>query len=109
MEAVNLCKTESFVSIFSEKLTFSQLPNSMTSTLSPQTTRLPNTSGIKIGQQKLYPKPTRPQLPPSKRGYLPNFPVAATEKDLEEAAREMEINITKIALRRYTRHHNIRR
>ena len=57
--------------------------------------------GLKIGEQRLYPKPTRPRPPPSKRGYLPNFPVAATEHDLETAATERGINIIKITPRLY--------
>ena len=57
--------------------------------------------GLKIGEQRLYPKPTRPRPPPSKRGYLPNFPVAATEHDLETAATERGINVIKITPRLY--------
>ena len=32
-------------------------------------------NGITIGQRRCYPKPLRPRPPPSKRGYLPNFPI----------------------------------
>ena len=57
--------------------------------------------GIKIGQQRMHPKPTRSRPPPSKRGYLSNFPVAATEHDLETAATERGINVLKITPRLY--------
>ena len=57
------------------------------------------TNGIRIGTKILYPRSTRPRPPPTRRGYLPNFPVAATEAHLEEVAGEKGIATVKIAPR----------
>ena len=57
------------------------------------------TNGIRIGTRTIYPRTTRPRPPPTRRGYLPNFPVAANEAHLEEAAGEKSITILKITPR----------
>ena len=59
------------------------------------------TNGMVINGQRLYPKASRPRPPPSRRAYLPNFPVAANPEDLEEAATNQGINILRIEPRRY--------
>ena len=55
-----------------------------------------SSQGILLKEKRFYPKPTRPRPPPSNRGYLPNFPVAANKSDLEEAAIELGISVLKI-------------
>ena len=59
------------------------------------------TNGIIVNNKRYYPKPSRPRPPPSRRAYLPNFPVAASEGDLCEAATNQGINILKIEPRLY--------
>ena len=56
-------------------------------------------NGIRIGTKVLYPRPTRPRPLPTRRGYLPNFPVAATKAHLEQAAGDKSVNIQKITPR----------
>ena len=60
-----------------------------------------STNGMVINNQRFYPKRSRPRPPPSRRGYLPNFPVAANNQDLEEVATGQGINIIKIQPRTY--------
>ena len=59
------------------------------------------TNGMVINNQRFYPKRSRPRPPPSRRGYLPNFPVAANNLDLEEVATGQGINVMKIQPRTY--------
>ena len=60
-----------------------------------------SSQGILLKEKRFYPKPTRPRPPPSNRGYLPNFPVAANKSDLEEAAIELGIFVLRIEPREF--------